>query len=133
VAFSQHLNFNIRTSPLENISKIMKRTSMFIPDWSAVIIKLKRGPTTRVEEKGDELLMKTTVKLAKGKSLFHFPENFLNNKWLKLWLSPKIYLMRLENAKEIVRRRHGEPIKFLSLPKMGLLGSQACNKKNCWL
>ena len=76
----------------------MKRTSMFIPDWSAVIIKLKRGPTTRVEEKGDELLMKTTVKLAKGKSLFHFPENFLNNRWLKLWLSPKIYLMRLENA-----------------------------------
>ena len=54
----------------------MKRTSMFIPDWSAVIIKLKRGPTTKVDEKGDELLMKTTVKLEKGKSLFHFPENF---------------------------------------------------------
>jgi hypothetical protein len=36
-------------------------------------------------------------------------------------------------SKEIVERRHGEPIKFLFLPKMGLLGSQAVNKKNCWL
>jgi hypothetical protein len=27
--------------------------------------------------------------------------------------------------KETVERRHGEPIKFLFLPKMGLLGSQA--------
>ena len=32
-------------------------------------------------------------------------------------------------AKEIVERRHGEPIKFLFLPKMGLLGSQAGNEK----
>jgi hypothetical protein len=31
--------------------------------------------------------------------------------------------------KEIVERRHGEPIKFLFLPKMGLLGSQAGNEK----
>ena len=36
-------------------------------------------------------------------------------------------------CKEIVERRHGEPIKFLFLPKMGLLGSQAGNEKNCWL
>ena len=35
--------------------------------------------------------------------------------------------------KEIVERRHGEPIKFLFLPKMGLLGRQAGNEKNCWL
>ena len=34
---------------------------------------------------------------------------------------------------EIVERRHREPIKFLFLPKMGLLGSQACNEKKCWL
>ena len=61
----------------ETISKNNKRSSMFIPDWSVVIIKLKRGPTTKVDEKGDELLMKTTVKLAKGKkSLFLFPGNF---------------------------------------------------------
>ena len=53
-----------------------KHCPTFIPDWSVVIIKLKRGPTTKVDEKGDELLMKTTVKLEKGKSLFHFPENF---------------------------------------------------------
>lgn len=33
------------------------------------------------------------------------------------------------NPKEIVERRHGEPIKFLFLPKMGLLGSQAGNEK----
>ena len=32
-------------------------------------------------------------------------------------------------GKEIVERRHGEPIKFLFLPKMGLLGSQACTEK----
>ena len=31
--------------------------------------------------------------------------------------------------KEIVERRHKEPIKFLFLPKMGLLGSQASNEK----
>jgi hypothetical protein len=32
-------------------------------------------------------------------------------------------------AKEIVEGRHGEPIKFLFLPKMGLLSSQAGNEK----
>ena len=36
-------------------------------------------------------------------------------------------------TKEIVERRHGEPIKFLFLPKMGLLGSLTGNEKNCWL
>jgi hypothetical protein len=36
-------------------------------------------------------------------------------------------------VKEIVERRHGEPIKFLFLPKMGLLGSQAGNEKKCWM
>ena len=34
--------------------------------------------------------------------------------------------LKCNMSKEIVERRHGEPIKFLSLPKMGLLGSQAC-------
>ena len=33
----------------------------------------------------------------------------------------------IQQTKEIVERRHGEPIKFLFLPKMGLLGSQAGN------
>jgi hypothetical protein len=33
------------------------------------------------------------------------------------------------SLKEIVERRHGEPIKFLFLPKMGLLGSHAGNEK----
>ena len=32
-------------------------------------------------------------------------------------------------GKEIVERRHREPIKFLFLPKMGLLGSQASTEK----
>ena len=32
-------------------------------------------------------------------------------------------------GKEIVERRHGEPIKFLFLTKMGLLGSQFDNEK----
>ena len=40
---------------------------------------------------------------------------------------------KLLHPKEIVERSHGEPIKFLFLPKMGLLGSQAGNEKNCWL
>ena len=31
--------------------------------------------------------------------------------------------------KEYIERRHGEPFKFLFLPKMGLLGSQACTRK----
>ena len=37
--------------------------------------------------------------------------------------------MASDEAKEIVERRHGEPIKFLFLPKMDLLGSQASNEK----
>ena len=61
--------------PFDFFSRNNKHCPTFIPDWSVVIIKLKRGPTTKVDEKGDELLMKTTVKLEKGKSLFHFPEN----------------------------------------------------------
>ena len=36
----------------------------------------------------------------------------------------------LARSKEIVERRYGEPIEFLFLPKMGLLGSQASNEKN---
>ena len=36
-------------------------------------------------------------------------------------------------TKEIVERRHGESIEFLFLPKMGLLDSQACKEKKCWL
>ena len=32
-------------------------------------------------------------------------------------------------AKEIVKRRHGEPVNVLFLPKMGLLGSQASTEK----
>jgi hypothetical protein len=31
--------------------------------------------------------------------------------------------------KEYIERRHGEPFKFLFLPKMGLLGSQAVLEK----
>jgi hypothetical protein len=31
--------------------------------------------------------------------------------------------------KEIVEKRHREPIEFLFLPKMGLLGSQVCTEK----
>ena len=32
-------------------------------------------------------------------------------------------------SKEIVEKRHGEPIKFIFLPKMGLLDSQASTEK----
>jgi hypothetical protein len=34
------------------------------------------------------------------------------------------------SGKEYIERRHGEPFKFLFLPKMGLLGSQAVLEKN---
>ena len=33
-----------------------------------------------------------------------------------------IFVWLIVEGKEIVERRHGEPIKFLFLPKMGLLG-----------
>jgi hypothetical protein len=36
----------------------------------------------------------------------------------------------LGGAKEYIERRHGEPFKFLFLPKMGLLGSQAVLEKS---
>jgi hypothetical protein len=32
-------------------------------------------------------------------------------------------------GKEYIERRHGEPFKFIFLPKMGLLGSQAVLEK----
>ena len=35
----------------------------------------------------------------------------------------------MNKSKEIVERRHGEPIEFLFLPKMSLLGSQASTEK----
>ena len=38
-------------------------------------------------------------------------------------------IYKCKTFKKIVERRHGEPIKFLFLPKMGLLGSQAGNEK----
>ena len=43
---------------------------------------------------------------------------------MKVQISRKLRLQSL-TSKEIVERRHGEPIKFLFLPKLGLLGSHA--------
>jgi hypothetical protein len=38
----------------------------------------------------------------------------------------RFFLEKKDTAsKEYIERRHGEPFKFLFLPKMGLLGSQA--------
>ena len=51
---------------------------------------------------------------------------------MKVQISRKLRLQFL-TSKEIVERRQGELIKFLFLPKMGLLGSQACNEKKLWL
>ena len=40
------------------------------------------------------------------------------------------YTFRLgPGSKEYVERRHGEPIRFLFLPKMGILGNQASTEK----
>ena len=44
-----------------------------------------------------------------------------------------VLLLFLDRAKEIVERRHGEPIKFLFLPKLGLLGSRASTKKKLFV
>ena len=44
----------------------------------------------------------------------------------------KLY-WEIQWCKKIVDRRHGEPIKFLYLTKMVLLGSQAGNEKKCCL
>ena len=49
-----------------------------------------------------------------------------------IWQTSIWWFLR-SGTKEIVERRHGEPIIFLFLPKMGLLGSQAGNEKTCWL
>ena len=38
-------------------------------------------------------------------------------------------LITWARIKEYIERRHGEPFKFLFLPKMGLLGSQAVLEK----
>jgi hypothetical protein len=38
-------------------------------------------------------------------------------------------LKNRQKIKEYIERRHGEPFKFIFLPKMGLLGSQAVLEK----
>ena len=48
--------------------------------------------------------------------------------WVK-YLIFLFYFIFITTGKEIVEKRHGEPIKFLFLPKMGLLGSQASTEK----
>ena len=63
-----------------------------------------------------------------------FNNTFINGKilGLKPHMAPEDLFCR--RVKEIVERRHGETIKFLFLPKMGLLGSQAsAEKKGCEL
>jgi hypothetical protein len=42
---------------------------------------------------------------------------------LKNWVAEGVDSEVNDFTKEIVEKRHGEPIKFLFLPKMGLLGS----------
>ena len=67
------------------------------------------------------------------RSLFPYcsdDESYLNRQNSSLH-SPQwviLLLFRLP-TKEIVERRDGEPIKFLFLPKMGVLGSQASTEK----
>jgi hypothetical protein len=62
--------------------------------------------------------MKLSKNPTPGKVIIHksSSEQFLGNRLCDL-------------GKEIVERRHGEPIKFLFLSKLGLLGSQAGNEK----
>ena len=39
-------------------------------------------------------------------------------------------ILKFQSRSKYVERRHGEPFKFLFLPKMGLLGSQAPGQAN---
>ena len=63
-----------------------------------------------------------------------FPLTLSKNKWAFL---PQIFKLMFIGFchlhKEIVEKRHGEPIKFLFLTKMGLLGSQASTEIKNWL
>ena len=45
------------------------------------------------------------------------------------WRPPGMSFLFGVVTKEYIERRHGEPFKFLFLPKMGLLGSQAVLEK----
>jgi hypothetical protein len=52
--------------------------------------------------------------------------------WPSRWYCCKYrnnILLIWSRSKEYIERRHGEPFKFLFLPKMGLLGSQAVLEK----
>jgi hypothetical protein len=60
-----------------------------------------------------------------------FMLNYLKSKAIHLffWVASSLSILcPIMQIKEIVERRHGEPIKFLFLSKMGLLGSQAGNE-----
>jgi hypothetical protein len=46
---------------------------------------------------------------------------------LGMLLENKMFRKLEYSTKEYIERKHGEPFKFIFLPKMGLLGSQAKN------
>ena len=56
-------------------------------------------------------------------------QNKVQSSWMVLWSKKYADVSLLPSIKEIVERRHGEPIKFLFLPKMSLLGSQGSTEK----
>ena len=64
------------------------------------------------------------VKVEQPESIFLFLYHHKKNNWRKLYL-----VTARPWTKEYIERRHGEPFKFLFLPKMGLLGSQAVLEK----
>ena len=54
---------------------------------------------------------------------------FCKNRLKEFGTYRELRSQRLGWGKEYIERRHGEPFKFLFLPKMGLLGSQAVLEK----
>jgi hypothetical protein len=64
------------------------------------------------------------IGLALGQSRRHFM-----NKVQLLVIMDYFRFPNKLGGKEYIERRHGEPFKFLFLPKMGLLGSQAVLEK----
>ena len=81
----------------------------------------RSGGRTNWGETGDGCRSAGTRSAHCNQMRFHISETFSR----KVSIPPNYS----GKTKEIVERRHGEPIKFLFLPKMGLLGSQASTEK----
>ena len=68
------------------------------------------------------------VRVFSGLGFFSY-QNKVQSSWMVLWSKKYADVSLVPSIKKIVERRHGEPIKFLFLPKMGLWGCQGSTEK----